>query len=756
MPPYFYKLLKQLCLLIILLGHPLFSKAQNVGINASGAAPDASAVLDVVATDKGLLVPRVSITNALTAAPVTAPVTSLLVYNTNAAITSGNGVGYYYWDGSQWVKFLDGGSDDAWLLTGNTFTASGTNFLGTTTNFPLDIKTNNILRTRITTKGQIEVFNTGQSVFVGEGAGANDDLSNNRNVFLGYQAGFTNTTGSYNNATGFQALYNNTIGIRNSATGYQALYSNTEGNYNSASGVLALHFNTTGDYNVASGYLALYYNTEGSYNSAVGYTALRSNTIGNYNSATGYRALFNNTEGNNNSAMGYQALYSNIDGDDNSAGGGYALFSNTTGIGNIAMGYRAGDNITTGSNNIMIGYNIDGPIATGSNQMSIGNLIYATGVDGTGATVSAGNVGIGISLPTEKLHVQGGARISSLAGTNSRLVQADATGVLSHVADGAVGQQLTTNGAGLLTWQTPATEGWGLLGNALTASGTNFLGTTTNFPLDIKTNNILRTRITTKGQIEVFNTGESVFVGEQAGDNDDLSANRNVFLGYQAGFTNTTGYNNSATGYDALYSNTIGNYNSAFGYQAFFNGASYSNSTALGYSSNITASNQIRLGNNAVTSIGGFANWSNVSDARFKTNVNENVAGLDFINELRPVTYNLDMNAIASMLNTPDSLRLFEAEVFKANVMQTGFIAQEVEAAAKKIGYNFSGVDAPNNSEDHYGLRYAEFTVPLVKAVQELSKENELLKAENEATKNRQKAIELELKAIKELLKAKY
>jgi len=175
----------------------------------------------------------------------------------------------------------------------------------------------------------------------------------------------------------------------------------------------------------------------------------------------------------------------------------------------------------------------------------------------------------------------------------------------------------------------------------------------------------------------------------------------------------------------------------------------------LGYGTNITASNQIRLGTTAATSIGGFANWSNVSDARFKTNVNENVAGLDFINELRPVTYNLDMNAIADFLNTPDSIRLFEAEALKANVLQTGFIAQEVEAAAKKIGYNFSGVDAPKNSEDHYGLRYAEFTVPLVKAVQELSKENELLKAENEAIKNRQKAIELELKAIKELLKAK-
>ena len=51
----------------------------------------------------------------------------------------------------------------------------------------------------------------------------------------------------------------------------------------------------------------------------------------------------------------------------------------------------------------------------------------------------------------------------------------------------------------------------------------------------------------------------------------------------------------------------------------------------------------------------------------------------------------------------------------------TGFIAQEVEAAAKKLGFDFSGVDAPKNENDYYGLRYAEFVVPLVKAVQELS-----------------------------------
>ncbi|HHZ64574.1 MAG TPA: T9SS type A sorting domain-containing protein [Flavobacteriales bacterium] len=42
-----------------------------------------------------------------------------------------------------------------------------------------------------------------------------------------------------------------------------------------------------------------------------------------------------------------------------------------------------------------------------------------------------------------------------------------------------------------------------------------------------------------------------------------------------------------------------------------------------------------------------------------------------------------------------------------------------MEEAAKELGYDFSGVDAPKNDKDFYGLRYAEFVVPLVKAMQE-------------------------------------
>ncbi|MFN5325091.1 MAG: hypothetical protein ACK5C5_09250, partial [Bacteroidota bacterium] len=52
-------------------------------------------------------------------------------------------------------------------------------------------------------------------------------------------------------------------------------------------------------------------------------------------------------------------------------------------------------------------------------------------------------------------------------------------------------------------------------------------------------------------------------------------------------------------------------------------------------------------------------------------------------------------------------------------IRYSGFIAQEVEAAAKEIGYDFSGVDKPQKEGNLYGIRYAEFVVPMVKAIQE-------------------------------------
>lgn len=81
-------------LLVLALCYTAVSFAQ-VGIGTED--PDASAQLDVVATDKGILIPRLNITDLKTADPVSAAdiAVSLLVYNTNID----SGPGYYFWDG---------------------------------------------------------------------------------------------------------------------------------------------------------------------------------------------------------------------------------------------------------------------------------------------------------------------------------------------------------------------------------------------------------------------------------------------------------------------------------------------------------------------------------------------------------------------------------------------------------------------------------------------------------------------------------
>jgi hypothetical protein len=120
-------------LLVFLLSH--FSSAQNVAINNSGAAANTSAMLDIQSTNKGLLIPRISLSGLTDAATITTPATSLLVYNTNAAISGG--VGFYYNSGTssapQWTK-LATASDILWR--------EQTNYVELTPNKPLYLSTN--------------------------------------------------------------------------------------------------------------------------------------------------------------------------------------------------------------------------------------------------------------------------------------------------------------------------------------------------------------------------------------------------------------------------------------------------------------------------------------------------------------------------------------------------------------------------------------------------------------------------------------
>ncbi|MCB9203632.1 MAG: hypothetical protein H6603_01535 [Flavobacteriales bacterium] len=79
----------------------------------------------------------------------------------------------------------------------------------------------------------------------------------------------------------------------------------------------------------------------------------------------------------------------------------------------------------------------------------------------------------------------------------------------------------------------------------------------------------------------------------------------------------------------------------------------------------------------------------------------------------------------------PKSISQFSSTTTIEKMRFSGFLAQEVEAIVNEIGYDFSGVDRPGTENGLYGLRYAEFTVPLVKAVQELNDQMKQLQAEN-------------------------
>jgi len=107
--------------LVLLLGSNQ-NIAQNVGIGAESFTPDPSAMLEVKATDKGMLVPRVDIADLSTATPVTNPAVSLIVYNSNET----TGLGFYYWSGSEWKKLIT--EDDIASVDGSeTIITAGTN-----------------------------------------------------------------------------------------------------------------------------------------------------------------------------------------------------------------------------------------------------------------------------------------------------------------------------------------------------------------------------------------------------------------------------------------------------------------------------------------------------------------------------------------------------------------------------------------------------------------------------------------------------
>ena len=432
-----------------------------------------------------------------------------------------------------------------------------------------------------------------------------------------------------------------------------------------------------GNSNTTFGYQGLLANTTGFLNTSIGSNTLKVNTTGGRNTGIGaYTLVVNNAD--NNTAIGVYALSANTSGINNTAAGVNALQANTTGTSNAAYGVNALYANTTGQQNTANGFAALISNSTGSYNTAIGT-----------------------------------------AALNSNTAD-------YNTATGAYAMYLNTSGTN------NTASGYSALysnktGVNNTAYGSNSLAS--NISGD---NNIAI------GYNALFsNIGNDAFTagyGNTGIGNNSLWANTtgalNTSLGLESLVGNSTGNLNVAIGYSALHTNAAGYGNTVVGSLADVTSASLTNATAIGYNAWVEGSNSVRVGNFDIVSIGGHVGWTSFSDGRFKKNVKENVKGLIFINSLKPITYTIDAVALEKHFNrgsnNVDSKQSSPyTDQKSSSITYSGFVAQDVETAAKKINYDFSGIDKPQTKDGLYGLRYADFVVPLVKAVQELSKMND-------------------------------
>lgn len=366
-------------------------------------------------------------------------------------------------------------------------------------------------------------------------------------------------------------------------------------------------------------------------------------------------------------------------------------------VNTVAIGYKAlNSSFGARSNNIAIGFLSQAKTVGSSNSVAIGDgSLYGSSVPGEGNT---GNQNTGIGVSTLYDTRSGGFNTAVGGSSMSRNYNGQynaAFGALAFISSSQANNSNDNVALGYASLYTASYNGKN------TAIGTQAL-----YTVLAGTNNI--------------GIGYHAAYNIQGGSN-------NIAIGHVAlGLTANAG-NNTAIGYLAADNYNNGANNVFVGANTDVNGAGYYNVIALGQGTIVLGSNIARFGNSATGSYGGWANWTNVSDGRFKTAVQENVPGLAFIIKLRPVTYQLQARALDVFLQeqankdiSPEAkASITKAMAEKETITYTGFIAQEVEAAATSTGFNFSGVDAPKSDKEVNGLRYEEFVVPLVKAIQE-------------------------------------
>ena len=218
------------------------STQAQVAINTTGASPDPSAMLDVSATNKGVLVPRLSSAQRMA---VASPATGLLVYDTTS-------VSFWFYDGMNWTELVSGNPSTLADADNDTKIQVEESADEDMIRMDLDGKEGIVITQTASNPyaipgyywPRIEFKNNASNILIGTAAGDSlDDAQSfgygGQNVLIGEEAGKSMTAAVGNVVLGWWAMRDGWLSAWNTAIGARCLDGNRTGAYNTALGAFA-------------------------------------------------------------------------------------------------------------------------------------------------------------------------------------------------------------------------------------------------------------------------------------------------------------------------------------------------------------------------------------------------------------------------------------------------------------------------------------------------------------------------------------
>jgi hypothetical protein len=258
-----------------------------------------------------------------------------------------------------------------------------------------------------------------------------------------------------------------------------------------------------------------------------------------------------------------------------------------------------------------------------------------------------------------------------------------------------------------------------------TGTENTYVGYSAGFGADGQNNNE-NTGIGRNALFAITDGGANTAVGKYAGA-AVTGGDNNTIMGRNAGSSINSGGNNTIIGTLAGDGIQGGSGNIMIGYNVDVDDDDAIDRMALGNSFTVNTDNRCHIGDGGYRAELYFGSsgesWGSTSDERIKKNIVDTDLGLDFVNKLRPIKYQDKPTS-----EHPESFNIQEPKDTASDKVLDGLLAQEVKSAVDDLGTTFSGWTV-NEKTTKQRLQYEKFVLPLIKAVQELSTENEALEA---------------------------